>query len=287
LKECKECFKSKPLSEYRPNKLSRGGYAAKCRKCEYERTKYIKEIKRIYGEDFTNYDLIPEGHSKCTICEKVKKLESFHKNKQRPNGYCSRCIECHKEYMREWRRTNHEKTLQYSREWKENNKERVLELEKKYRRRNKESIRVSKQNRIARKLNLPNTLTNKDVKDIKESFKDECAISGDDFESLDHFIPLSTGHGGTFKRNIIPLSIAMNSSKRNRNPFEWAETYLTEEQRSNFYKVVEYLAELNGLTVDEYREFVFWCFENKRDADEITDENRDSLELWLRIKDAA
>lgn len=85
---------------------------------------------------------------------------------------------------------------------------------------------------------------------------------------------------------MIPLSETLNRSKRDKNPFEWAET-LTDDQRARFDKVVEYLADLNGLTVTDYREFVFWCFENKRSIEEINDSNRDSLQLWKRIKDAA
>lgn len=85
---------------------------------------------------------------------------------------------------------------------------------------------------------------------------------------------------------MILLSSNLNLSKGHRNPFEWAET-LSEEYQENFNKVVEYLAELNGLTVEEYREFVFWCFENKREVDEITEENKNSLELWLRVREVA
>lgn len=287
MRNCKECGISKPMSEYRSNKLSRGGYASKCRKCENERTKYRKELKKKFGDNFTNYDLIPVGFSKCSVCNEVKKQELFHKNKQRPNGYCSRCEECYVEYMRNWRSSNEDKTLVYGRKWKLGNRERKLELDRLYRKNNKDSIRVSEQNRLARKIKLPNTLTNVDLKDIHESFGGKCAISGEVAEALDHFISLSIGHGGTTKENIIPLSTSINSSKQARNPFEWAESYISEQHRNNFHKVVEYLADLNGLTVDKYREFVFWCFENKREVDEITDDTRDSLALWLRTKDAA
>jgi len=94
---------------------------------------------------------------------------------------------------------------------------------------------------------------------------------------------MSTGHGGTYEGNLILLDQDLNLSKSTSNPFIWAET-LPSEQKEMFDKVVQYLAEINGLTIDEYREFVFWCFENPRGIEDITDENRDSLELWLRTK---
>lgn len=252
----------------------------------------------------------------CTTCQVEKDLDLFANEKGGKYGRSSKCKECKKEYARQYRERNPEKhraslrnsyqkyrderreaaSEAYQRD-AEDIKERQRayyqrtktywqEYNKKYRSENKEVMVAMAAKRRARKKALPDNLTADETRQILTRFNDTCSLSDDVVIHLDHFIPISTGHAGTIKENMVPLSEILNRSKRARNPFEWAET-LTPEQRSNFNEVVEYLAEINGLTVTKYREFVFWCFENKRDVSEINESNRDSLALWKRTKDAA
>jgi hypothetical protein len=105
---------------------------------------------------------------------------------------------------------------------------------------------------------------------------------------MDHFIPLSTGHCGTYVGNMVALSWQANNSKRAKNPFEWFPTKgmhfgIT---RLTFESLVGKLAHQNGLTPDEFKKFTYWCFENKRAVDEIKSDNirygykKPSLEIW-------
>ncbi|UKS30223.1 hypothetical protein LOZ80_15285 [Paenibacillus sp. HWE-109] len=123
-------------------------------------------------------------------------------------------------------------------------------------------------------------------RDMKDMFGTLCALTQrisrlDD----DHFIAIATGHGGTYLGNIIPLSQSVNCSKNDANPFEWIRTR-TDIDANRFADVVAYLADLNGLTFDEYRQFVDWCYANSRTIDEIKRDNErygyvvSSLELW-------
>ena len=52
----------------------------------------------------------------------------------------------------------------------------------------------------------------------------------------------------------------------------------------SFDKLVDTLASLNNLTVPKYKEYVYWCFENKREDREEIEKHRDSLSLWIKYK---
>lgn len=222
----------------------------------------------------------------CTGCGKPKPFTEYYKHRQCKDGYRPSCKECIAAYGKKYREENREACLQRTKDWTERNKERHTAYQKKWYRENFESERIKWERRRTIKMRLKYEFDAHTSIRIRKYTNRRCAITGSDKTHLDHFIPMNTGHGGTYEGNLILLSDELNLSKGTRNPFEWAET-LTDDQRTRFDKVVEYLADLNGLTVSDYREFVFWCFENKRSIEEINDSNRDSLQLWKRIKDAA
>lgn len=237
----------------------------------------------------------------------------FIKDNRAANGHRNKCKSCERERLRKYQEDNREKVnasnrASYTRYREERllanknyscankekrsedaqkrylvNRDYILKQCKEYRENNPDTLRASSLRRRARKKSLVSELTALDLKEILSRFDNKCMISLETAEHIDHFIPVSIGHGGTYYGNLIPLKATLNLSKNGRNPFLWAGT-LSQEQRENFSFVIEYLSELNGLTVEEYREFVFWCFENKREAEEINDGNRDSLTLWLAQK---
>lgn len=218
----------------------------------------------------------------CTKCGEDKPFSEYYKHKEGKYGLRSSCKQCIADYGKKYYESNKEECLKRGREWAKRNPTKISAIQERYKEKNPERYanRWIKRRTIKRKLKYDfSPIISKRIRRITQN---KCAITGDDDTHLDHFIPMSTGHGGTYEGNLILLSKELNLSKGTRNPFIWAKDYLTEEQQKNFTKVVEYLAELNGLTVEEYREFVFWCFENPRDVDEITEDNRDSLSIWLR-----
>jgi hypothetical protein len=238
----------------------------------------------------------------CRICDTLKPLTDFHKNKGKVGGRDSRCKECAKLLRRQRYLNNRETYLEKDKIYRENNKEKVLERHRKYRLANKEKIRESAKiygiknrekikskrenyyqrnkeyyrkwrlankdkiahwthKRRTNKLNLPNTLTEENIVEVKSYFNNTCPLSGDiDNLVIDHFIPLNTGKVGTIPENIIPLSHSLNSSKKDANPFEWIKTR-PEISYDKFERVVEYLSEKMEMDVSEYKEFVYKCFE--------------------------
>jgi len=105
-----------------------------------------------------------------------------------------------------------------------------------------------------------------------------CALTLNKQYTIDHFIALNTGHGGNYFENYMPLELGLNSSKNDKNPFKWIT--FRNINRSLFEQEVERLSQLNKLTPDEYRQFVYWCYDNRRSVDEIKRDQRHSIEIW-------
>lgn len=120
------------------------------------------------------------------------------------------------------------------------------------------------------------------VKENEKIFGTTCVLTGDTDIAYDHFVPLNWGHVGSYNRNMYPLNQRLNSSKWAHNPFDWFEDNYERFGliSRKFDDLVTTLAELNGLTTDEYRDFVYWCEANKREPEEIALDPRPSIDIW-------
>lgn len=154
---------------------------------------------------------------------------------------------------------NHENNLAKNRAYVDANRDKIHAQQKKYYQRNIEAIRAKNreynkrrdqvkefarlkkwvekqpierlreiwrgqsQKRMARKNNLPATLTNEEWKEIKNSFDDRCAYCGEKKTLVqEHVIPLCRG-GGYTKDNIVPSCASCNSKKGKRTAEEYLE----------------------------------------------------------------
>lgn len=128
------------------------------------------------------------------------------------------------------------------------------------------------QRRYARKRALPDDLTLEQYEETLSHFSYGCALTGqhNDIEQ-EHAIPLSIGHGGTTFGNCYPMASGLNQSKNNANIFEWFETNSQRFnlEQSRFDRLIEWLGKANGMTVEEYRDYVYWCHANPRSIDEL------------------
>lgn len=149
---------------------------------------------------------------------------------------------------------------------------------------NPEYLKAKNHRRRARQLALPNTLNGHDWKAVLEGFGGACAIS--EIESkdivLEHVIPLAWGHMGTEKGNVIPMDKTLNLSKRDKNFFTWVleDNIVDAVDFDKIDRMIEYLAEANGMSVEEYIEYVIWCEYNKRTVEEIEAATKSSIELF-------
>lgn len=210
------------------------------------------------------------GEKRCSTCGLTKNLTEFPKDKRRRSGVKSECKPCHSERNRQ---------LYYR------NKERYRTVQKEYLRNNPDARRAKRKRRRTKERLLTYRWKVEDERKLSRDFNDKCPLTGSENIHYDHFIPLATGHCGTYPGNIIPIDTELNEDKHANNPFEWIESR-PDISRDEFNKLVEYLAELNGMTVNEFRSFTYWCFENKRTIDEIKADTRESIDIFNEEKDA-
>jgi hypothetical protein len=112
-----------------------------------------------------------------------------------------------------------------------------------------------------------------------------CELTGQDNDvTMDHFIPIEWGHGGVYLGNIYFISRKLNSSKSSINPFKWIQKteVLDEIDIFKWNELISRLAEDNGITINEFKEYVNWCEKNKRSLKKLEKNNTPSLELWMK-----
>lgn len=197
MKTCSKCGIKKPLTnEYFGNhKTTKDGFAGQCKTCIAERRKTYYEKERQWRKD--NKDIVSKQRKKVRI-----------KNK---------------EQISKW------KSDYYYR-----NKEQIAINDKEYYQENKEVYKMRTQKYRAKKEKLPCTLSIEEWNKILEDFNSSCAYCGmSENESLkeykeklhqEHFVPLSKG-GGYTHNNIIVACKGCNSSKGDRDFFQWYKNY--------------------------------------------------------------
>ncbi len=183
---------------------------------------------------------------KCSKCgeEKIASNEYFYRNKGYKDGLMGWCKVCTRECTGEYRKNNKDKIKEYykkyNKEYYENNKERFKERFKEYYENNKDEIkeywkdwaknnRDKENERIKRRRemikSLPNTLTKEQWKEKLEIFNHSCAYCGKVKKLCEeHFISVFNQGGRTYD-NIIPACRSCNSSKYEKDFFEWYPTY--------------------------------------------------------------
>jgi hypothetical protein len=238
----------------------------------------------------------------CTLCVEMKTLDDYGVQSNTKDKRKSRCKLCLAELSRKYNKTNPEKRRISESNWRNRNPKKVKEMSKRSRNihkdaykkrlekwkelnteRNKALKRAHTQNRRALEKSLINDYTATES-EFKRLLYNGCALS-DNTEDLhdDHFIALSTGHCGTYLANIIPLSSELNLSKCNKNPFEWLNEVDDVIDYKKAAETIIMLAYLNEMTVQEYIDFVYWCYENPRSPEEVKDKVN-SIEMWRQSK---
>lgn len=235
----------------------------------------------------------------CCRCNVAKDLSLFYKNKRSSDGHAYHCKECHNKTTIQWQQENPERAsdinniaqvkrrtqkAQTQREYYLNNKDYYKQksveyrakypekfvgrlrkqkidpdYSREYRAKNKDLIKFHRKKRKALIRGSIVNFSKDDYDSVLERFEYKCAISGSSDIHMDHFIPISTGYGDTTIGNMIPLDAKLNLSKSASNPFEWIKTR-SDIDRKRFEDVVFYLAEMNGLTTDEFEAHVYNCF---------------------------
>lgn len=260
-KKCTECKKVKTLGEYRVRKEGLGGRQSICKVCQRE--KYDKK----YNND-------PKY--------KERKRSYRRRHPQVISDNNKRYYQNNKEYFQKY--YSSEEQLEYRRNYYKHNKDYFASWYAVYIKNHPEINTIKDANRRARKKSLINTLTLQEKETIINYFDSSCCLSDEMDIHLDHFIALDTGHGGTYKGNIVPLGAYLNISKSNINPFEWIKRQDVKKivDMDKWNKLIAYLAKENNLSTKDYVEFVNWCYTNKRTNEELESNLKTSLDLWKK-----
>lgn len=211
---------------------------------EYKRQHYKANAERYRENHRLQYIANKEAHS-------AKGKEYYEKN--RDNIL---------EYYKKYRAKNRHRLVQISKDYYAENKQVLLKQNKEYREKNREVIserrKLYRQSARAkfikraadnrRKSNRSNnrsvSYSTEELKIHLDKFNQQCCYCGTslDLESrrswcLDHFIPIAKG-GSDCLNNLVPSCHHCNSSKQDRDPWEWYQRH-PEFKKSRWAKLLK------------------------------------------------
>ena len=196
----------------------------------HELSNYVLEVYGniyLYSEKYNYNHLLSEILYRCSKCRGYLSIDKFYGSNYHPFGIYRECPDCS-------RRSSKEKYA--------NNKDYFLEYYQ-YRR---TKIMGADYSEGA----FQSTI---------DKFEGRCVLTGSECDlSVDHVIPISKG-GGTVEGNLICIRRDLNSSKNNKNIFDWFFENKTRFSlcEDKFNKVIKYLSEVNNMSVDEYKKYTY------------------------------
>ena len=251
-KQCKVCMQKKQTEYYNKNKELYREYNKRYNEInaerlrEQNRQKY-ENNKEYYSEASKDY----REKNRDKLIEYSKKY--YEENKEAISEQKKQYYKENRVKFRRWSRkyyeNNKEKVILSTKEFGENNKHKVRKYKAKWRENNKDICNIYYLQYKSKKKKLPATLNLEQWENIKSAFYNRCAYCGMTEEEhlkeyneqlhQEHFIPLSKG-GEYTHNNIIPACKMCNSSKSNKNFFEWyPEQEFYNLEKENF--ILEYL----------------------------------------------
>lgn len=210
MKHCKSCGLDLPLDMFNKNKRNRDGLQF-----------YCKECTSMQGKDYYK-------RNKASVNQKHR--NHYYKNKEKRN-----------EQIAKWSRENRDKRRDIDKRSYQKNREKRIEKSMQWIRNNLERHAERNQIRRAKIRDLDATFTSEEWIECKNHFANCCAYCGDSVEKLEqeHFISIENG-GPYTKENMLPACKSCNSSKRDRDFYEWypRQTFYSKQRED---KIIKYL----------------------------------------------
>lgn len=243
------CVLPASLEYFYYNPKGKIGLTSRCKSCSKEYDRNHKEDAKKWREE--NHDLL-----------KTKK-----------HLYYLKTIEHHKELGKKYYQEHKERSYEVSKQWKKNNPDKLREISRKryekvkdhhkiitrrWKQEHKEERNVAWQARRAKKLSLEYTLLPEQWERIKTYFDNKCCYCGKELKlTQDHFVPL-LNNGEYTHNNIVPCCLSCNSSKNEKNFFEWYPTYKY-YSKTREKKLLKFLGYKDGIQQLELVETKMYC----------------------------
>lgn len=238
---CKSCLNARNRKNYKSE--SKHEYYIKNKDYILEREKNYREAnidkfkekdKRYYVE---NVDKILEYQKRYRVknSDKIQERRKFHYN----NNKELHRIRCKKYYEK-----NKEILNMKSKIYHINNKDSIRVKNCEYRKTEhaKRLRKINENKRRTLKKKLLSYLTKNQWDNILSKFNNSCAYCGSSEPlTIDHFVPISKG-GELTVSNVIPCCCSCNSSKNNKNFFEWysRQSFYDKERKDRILKHLKY-----------------------------------------------
>lgn len=207
-KKCRQCGKTKPISEFKKNKASKNGIDNLCRECANEK---LQQWRASHPEKTRQFN--KSSHRKHYLNNTDVVLEKNRKWAKENQGKV-------RERRRKWADDNPEKMKHSKKKWLEANIEKMRQIVRvsslKWAKNNPEKRQVNERNRRARKLGNGGSITFQEWEDLKKHYDYTCLACGQREPyiklTIDHVLPLKLG-GKNVIENSQPLCKSCNSKK--------------------------------------------------------------------------
>lgn len=221
-KKCHLCERVLPFALFNKCKSNNDGLQRKCNDCRRQHREENKEHIKDHHKQWRtqNPEKIKEYKQQNSENIKANKKQYRLEHKQEIADYNKKYRQEHKEYFRQ-------KKKEHAPKFWQKNKERLRPYRVEWWKNHKELNCFYSQKRRSRAKEVETTLTLDQWEKIKSYFGNHCAYCGKgEGETLakEHFIPLSKG-GEFTHNNIVPACQTCNSSKRDKDFFEWYLKY--------------------------------------------------------------
>ena len=94
IKQCPQCERQLPLTDFHANRRRVDGVAYYCRQCAAQRSEDSRRRRGITPQRKSPVP-VPDGCKWCPDCNTVKPLARFARRKSAASGYHSYCLPCH------------------------------------------------------------------------------------------------------------------------------------------------------------------------------------------------
>ena len=244
-KICTKCNIELPATNkyFHKSKMGKLGLSASCKNCK---NKCGKKFRDAHPEkmkaQYQKYNR--ENKEKIAEDSRRYRIENPEKRKATLKLYAENNIEKNKERSKKYRENNIEKSLVREKKYREENKEKIKKCQSKYQKANAEKYRIWWQSRRTKQLSLPYTFTIEQWEQCKGHFDNICCYCGKKLPlSQEHMIALSKG-GEYTNNNIIPSCQSCNSSKNDRDFFEWYPKFRHYSKKRETF-ILEHLQYIN------------------------------------------